>query len=99
MCIIYNYINIHTNLHIYTFAELAERLPLGPEQILVCFNVLLRSCGDYKTDKRGDTGMMIMLISIVVAEHVVVVVIVLISMMPTYFILMFTRQPNEGIQV
>jgi Tubulin folding cofactor D C terminal len=36
--------------------ELAERLPLSYVQTCVCFDIILRSCEDYKTDKRGDTG-------------------------------------------
>ena len=36
--------------------ELAERLPLTVLQRNTCFEILLRACGDYKTDKRGDTG-------------------------------------------
>ena len=36
--------------------ELAERLPLTVLQRNFCFEILLRACGDYKTDKRGDTG-------------------------------------------
>ena len=36
--------------------ELAERLPLTVPQRDLCFEILLRACGDYKTDKRGDTG-------------------------------------------
>ena len=36
--------------------ELGERVPLTAKQTLFCFDILLASCNDYKTDKRGDTG-------------------------------------------
>jgi hypothetical protein len=36
--------------------EIAERLPLKGNEMKLCFEILLRSCDDYKTDKRGDTG-------------------------------------------
>lgn len=36
--------------------ELGERVPLTAKQTLLCFDILLSSCNDYKTDKRGDTG-------------------------------------------
>ena len=36
--------------------ELSERVPLTAKQTLFCFDILLTSCNDYKTDKRGDTG-------------------------------------------
>ena len=36
--------------------ELGERVPLTAKQTLFCFDILLTSCKDYKTDKRGDTG-------------------------------------------
>jgi hypothetical protein len=36
--------------------ELAERLPMKASEMNLCFEILLRSCDDYKTDKRGDTG-------------------------------------------